>query len=227
MYKRIKFLLSIILSALLILTTIPFASAQNDTVASEPNVTVSITASGGNGQIIENMGMPDEAVRKYGIIGNYARGTKFVLTAKETDCEFLYWKDTISRRVISRDKTYVAIAGTNISISAVFRSPSTDKKLVMFQNSNGYIISSEYADDTRTISVPSNPSMHGYIFNSWLLNGNAQAFNNNTINVSKDCRSTFYLSIQSSQFIYLRSFFWTVFLTHLLNIIFIAHNSSF
>lgn len=193
MYKRIKFLLSIILSALLILTMTP-AYAQDGTSQTQPLVKVSITTSGGSGQIVENMGMPDETLRKYGITGNYERGTKFILTAKETGCEFLYWKDNNSRRVISRDKTYVAIAGTDISVSAVFRSPSTTKKLVMFQNSNGYIISSEYAADSKTVTVPSNPSVHGYTFNSWLLNGNTQTFNNNTINVGELSGDSIYVA---------------------------------
>ena len=194
MYKRIKFILSIALATLLVWTMTFVAHAEDDVSSSQPLVNVSISTIGGSGQIVQNMGMPNEALKKYGITGNYERGTKFVLTAKETDCKFLYWKDNVSRRVISRDKTYVAIAGTNIDISAVFRSSSTDKKLIMFQNSNGYIISSKYSADDKTVSIPSNPTIHGYAFDCWKLNGDIQTFTGNTIAVSELSGDSVYIA---------------------------------
>ena len=166
------------------MTIAPCAYAQDVAATSQSLVKVSITTSGGSGQIVENMGMPNETLRKYGISGNYACGTKFVLTAQETSCAFLYWQDTVSGRIITYDKTCVIIAGTDISINAVFR-PTTSKKLVMFQNSNGHILSLTYAANTKTITIPSTPSVHGYTFNAWLLNGVAQTFNASTINVSE------------------------------------------
>ncbi len=192
MYMRIKFILFLVLPTLLLMTIAPCTYAQ-DLASTEPIVQVNITTSGGSGQIIENAGMPNETLRKYGITGNYASGTKFVLTASETGCEFLYWQDVDSRRIITRDKTCVITAGTNTTINAVFR-PTTPNKLVTFQNSNGHVISLTYAADSKTIDVPSTPSVHGYVFDSWTLNGIAQTFNNNTINVSELSGDSIYIA---------------------------------
>ena len=199
MYKRIKSLLFLILPAVLVLSMLPCVYAQDTSASSQTLVKVNITTSGGSGQIsgqlIDTAGQTSEISAREKITGNYERGTRFVLSANETTCQFLYWKDTDSGRIITRDKTYVAMVGTDISISAVFRSSSTTKKLVMFQNSNGYIISSKYVADDKTVTIPSNnPSVHGYAFDSWTLGGVSQEFADSTINVSELSGDSVYIA---------------------------------
>ncbi len=138
------------------------------------------------GHIIRDMGLATESNLYSGITKDFPVGTVFNLTALETSYEFLYWKDVYSSKVITTDKTYEFTVGSDVSIHAVFRpysSDGNDKKYVMFQNQNGYIIQNEPVG-TNNITVPQNPTIPGHLFNSWLLGGVTQTFLGNKIDAS-------------------------------------------
>lgn len=129
---------------------------------------------GSVGEIIRNMGLEDEVNWHQSKAGSFPVGTEFVLTANETSGEFLYWQDVNSRRVITTDKTYSFILGSDKTITAVFRAPFADYRFVTFMDKNGKILKSEYKN-SGSFEVPSKPTLPGYTFDCWTLNGEKQA----------------------------------------------------
>lgn len=150
------------------------------TAVSEANVSISTVSVG---QIILNKGSEDERKLYSGINGKYPVGTKFRLTAEETSCDFLFWKDVRSSKIITTDKTCELTLGTDISVHAVFRSTGSQKNHVIFTDENGYIFQNEVVGSAN-IRAPQSPSIPGHKFSAWLLNGEPQVLSGNTVDVS-------------------------------------------
>lgn len=160
------------------------------TAVSEANVSISTVSVG---QIVLNKGGEDERRLYSGLNGKYPVGTKFHLTAEETSCDFLFWKDVRSSKIITTDKTCELTLGTDISVHAVFRSPGINKKYVIFADENGYIFQNEVVGSTN-ITAPQQPSIPGHKFSAWLLNGEPQVLSGNKIDASSVTEDRIYVA---------------------------------
>ena len=144
-----------------------------------------------SGEIVNNMGMgAANGEENYfsGKTGSFARGTVFKLTAKESVADFLYWitldKKTEQNKIISFDKTYVTTLVSDMNLTAVFGPRrTTNRKYVTFQNATGLILEEKAYNTGESsadmIVVPKNPTLDGYVFDAWYLNGVRQSIKAN------------------------------------------------
>lgn len=103
---------------------------------------------------------------------SYTADTEFTLTAK-TDGEgkFMYWKDSATGRIISKEETVTFVLGSGKNYIAVFTNGDI---YVSFKNANNQILAEGYA--STGIKVPENPYLSGYKFDGWYTNNTKQTF---------------------------------------------------
>lgn len=126
------------------------------------------------GQIIRDYGL--ETQKDYhttGITANFDVGTQLRLTALKTKVDFLFWKDAKTSKILTFDNDYNFNVGTDASVHAVFRLSGQSRHLVVFLNADNRIIQSEYTSGS-DVTVPRKPTMPGYVFRGWSLDGEIQ-----------------------------------------------------
>lgn len=110
-----------------------------------------------NGGAAQNLGSSNKSL--------YPVGTKISLTAvsNNENAAFLYWKDDVSKAVVSANKTFEIIVGTSRTYTAVFADAASGAYITF--RANGRILAGGY----NSVNVPSDPYVAGYTFDGWYI----------------------------------------------------------
>lgn len=146
-----------------------------------------------SGQIYRDVGLDSEVF--FGpTTQNYPIGTEFLLTARETRNDFLFWKDNLTGRILTKEPTYLFTLGERVCAKAVFRSVGGER-FVMFLDKNDSILQFRYIMDGAVITVPRSPSIPGYVFDGWYQNGVRQPLRaGDTLDVDKITEDMVYIA---------------------------------
>lgn len=117
-----------------------------------------------------------------------AAGSAVTLTAADEN-NFMYWQDAVSKRILSYEKTYEFMLGSDREIIAMHKDDTQDSYYVMFTDANGKLLGGGYSTDTDLL-VPKNPYMQGYSFAGWYDGGEkisaAEGKKVSDLNITKD-----------------------------------------
>lgn len=101
-------------------------------------------------------------------------GAKVTITAENNTegCDFYYWINNYTNRIISVAETYEFTAVTNINCSAQFTSCESyyeAKKLVVYVNNAKNVVEAFELAEGETYTVPAGPVLPDYTFKGWSM----------------------------------------------------------
>lgn len=95
------------------------------------------------------------------------KGTEITVNAiANSNATFLYWIDSVSGRILSRDSEYTFTMGKNVQIKACYRNQS-DRHYVSFIDRNDEVLSSQEVQDGQAAMEPDHGYYNGYEFVGW------------------------------------------------------------